>query len=425
MACLWQILTEVGLLVTGIVCYNHQVNFMNIPHIVGKFTGFAVVSAILLLFGLIFGLLLRNPAHASNERIVTIYHDNQEQIVATNATSVGEVLQRANISVGTHDSVEPGADTKLVAQNYTINVYRARPVTVIDGEHRYVIMSPYQSAKKIAEAAGLVTYNEDIFTLSRIDDFLAEGGIGLKLTIMRSIPISLVLYGQTVAIHTQSKTIGELLKEKKISLSSNDGVSPSIDTPLSAGATVDVYRNGVQTVNEEQVVTFGVQKIQDADQEIGYKEVKEAGAPGKRVVTFEVELKNDKEVSRKEIQSVVTIQPKDQVEVIGIKRKGFAGNIDEAFAALRRCEAGGNYDRNSGNGYYGAYQFNIGTWAGYGGYTIPSEAPPSIQDQKAYETYQRRGWQPWPACSQRLGLWLSWEPPASTPILITRGKRAQ
>ena len=392
------------MLVTSIVCYNHHVNFMNIPYIVRKFTGFAVVTATLFLFGLFFGSLLKNPVHAGNERIVTIYHDNQEQIVATNATSVSEVLQRANISVGAHDSVEPGADTKLIAQNYTINVYRARPVTVIDGEHRYVIMSPYQSAKKIAEAAGLVTYNEDIFTLSRIDDFLAEGGIGLKLTILRSTPVSLVLYGQAIAIHTQSKTVAELLKEKKISIGSSDGVSPAVDTPLSAGTTVDVYRNGVQTINEEQAVTFGVQKIQDADQDVGYKEIKEAGTPGKRVVTYEIDLKNGKEVSRKEIQSVVTIQPKDQVEVIGIKRKGFAGNIDEAFAALRSCEAGGNYDRNSGNGYYGAYQFNISTWAGYGGYTIPSEAPASIQDQKAYETYQRRGWQPWPACSQRLGL---------------------
>jgi hypothetical protein len=29
---------------------------------------------------------------------------------------------------------------------------------------------------------------------------------------------------------------------------------------------------------------------------------------------------------------------------------------------LRTCESGGNYQRNSGNGYYGAYQFLIGTW---------------------------------------------------------------
>lgn len=380
---------------------------MNIQHTLVKFLAPVpvAIAASLLVVGLGLGLLANRTVHAENQRIVTIFHDNQEQVVATSANTVGEVLARAGIAVSGQDSVEPVKDTKLVAQNYTINLYRARPIIVVDGEQRYRIMSPYQSARKIAEAAGLVTYNEDSFTLERIDDFLVENGIGLKLTITRSTPLSLMLYGQNIAIRTQSKTVGELLKEKNITLGHDDGVSPAPDTPISAGMTVDVYRNGVQTVNEEQPVDFGIKRIQDGDQEIGYKEVKEAGTPGKRVVTFEIELKNGKEVARKEIQNVVTVQPKEQLEIVGIKRKGFNGTVDEAFAKLRACEAGGNYDRNSGNGYYGAYQFNIGTWAGYGGYIIPSDAPPGVQDQKAYETYQRRGWAPWPACSQRLGLW--------------------
>jgi uncharacterized protein YabE (DUF348 family) len=380
---------------------------MNIQHTLVKSLApvTVAIAACLLVGGLSLGLLANKTAHAENQRIVTIYHDNQEQIVATSANTVGDVLTRAGIPVGEQDSVEPIKNTKLVAQNYTINLYRARPIIVVDGEQRYRIMSPYQSARKIAEAAGLVTYDEDSFTLERIDDFLVENGIGLKLTITRSTPLNMMLYGQNVALRTQAKTVKELLQEKKITLGHDDGVSPAIDTPISSNMTIDVYRNGVQTVNEEQPVNFSVKRIQDGDQEIGYKEVKEAGTPGKRVVTFEIELKNGKEISRKEIQNVVTVQPKEQLEIVGIKRPGFNGSVDEAFAKLRACEAGGNYDRNSGNGYYGAYQFNIGTWAGYGGYTIPSEAPPGVQDQKAYETYQRRGWSPWPACSQRLGLW--------------------
>lgn len=380
---------------------------MDIKHLLSRFVKpfFATLALLVLFCAFSLSLITKKPAHAENQRIVTIYHDGQEQTVATDATTVGEVLKRANVDLNQFDAVEPGKDTKLVATTYTLNVYRARPVTVVDGSQRYRIMSPYQSAKKIAEAAGLVTYNEDLFTLERIDDFLTEGSVGLKLTITRATPINLVLYGQQVAIRTQSKTIGQLMAEKHITLAKDDGVSPGQDTPITAGMTVDIYRNGVQTINEEQVVAFPTKQIQDADQEIGYKEVKEVGASGKRVVTYEVELKNGKEVSRKEIQRVVTIQPKEQVVVVGVKHVGFKGNVDEAFARLRACEAGGNYDRNSGNGYYGAYQFNISTWAGYGGYTIPSDAPSGVQDAKAYETYQRRGWAPWPACSVKLGLY--------------------
>lgn len=365
---------------------------------------FVTAALVLAVAGVFFLVTPKKTVHAENQRIVTIYHDGQEQIVATDATTVGDVLQRAGVSVNQYDAVEPGKDTRIVAQTFNINIYRARPVTVVDGAQRYRIMSPYQSAKKIAEAAGLAAYDEDVFKLERIDDFLAEDGLGLKLTITRSTPVNLVLYGQTIAIRTQAKTVGELLQEKKITLGKDDGVSPAPELPITGGMTIDVFRNGVQTVNEEASVNFSVKQIQDADQEIGYKEVKEPGVAGKRVVTYQIELKNGKETSRKEIQNVITVQPKEQVEVVGVKRKGFGGSLDDAFAQLRLCEAGGSYQRNSGNGYYGAYQFNIGTWAGYGGYTVPSDAPPNVQDQKAYETYQNRGWAPWPACSRKLGL---------------------
>jgi len=83
---------------------------------------------------------------------------------------------------------------------------------------------------------------------------------------------------------------------------------------------------------------------------------------------------------------------------------GGGGSTDAALMGLRQCEAGGNYARNSGNGYYGAYQYNLGTWANYMGYARPDLAPPEVQDAKVRETQARRGWSPWPACARKLGL---------------------
>lgn len=82
----------------------------------------------------------------------------------------------------------------------------------------------------------------------------------------------------------------------------------------------------------------------------------------------------------------------------------FGGTTDAAFMALRQCEAGGNYATNTGNGYYGAYQYNLGTWGNYGGYARPDLAPAEVQDAKARETQARRGWSPWPSCARKLGL---------------------
>ncbi len=82
----------------------------------------------------------------------------------------------------------------------------------------------------------------------------------------------------------------------------------------------------------------------------------------------------------------------------------YGANTGDAWYQLRMCEAGNDYTRNSGNGYYGAYQYNLGTWGNYMGYARPDLAPPDVQDAKARETQAARGWSPWPACARKLGL---------------------
>ena len=290
---------------------------MNIRLIKKVLTGVVVMAALVALYAI--SPLSRTEVHAENGRIVTIYHDGQQQVIATDAATVGEALERAGVNLEQFDAVEPGKDTKLVAQTYDLNVYRARPVTVVDGSQRYRIMSPHTSAKKIAETAGLQVYDEDTLSITRIDDFVAQGGAGLMLTIDRSVPIHMMLYGKMVDIRTQATTVGELLKEKGVNLAAQDGVSPAADVAITDGLVVDVYRNGEQTVSEEKEVDFKTKQIQDTDQPVGYKKVQTPGVKGKKIVTFQIELKNGKEVSRKEIQSVTVAEPKEQVEVVGTK----------------------------------------------------------------------------------------------------------
>jgi hypothetical protein len=74
------------------------------------------------------------------------------------------------------------------------------------------------------------------------------------------------------------------------------------------------------------------------------------------------------------------------------------------WAALRECESGDDYSENSGNGYYGAYQFSEQTWQGLGYSGLPSDAAPSVQDQAAQQLQAQSGWGQWPACSAELGL---------------------
>ncbi|GAA4535056.1 transglycosylase family protein [Amycolatopsis samaneae] len=74
-----------------------------------------------------------------------------------------------------------------------------------------------------------------------------------------------------------------------------------------------------------------------------------------------------------------------------------------AWAKLRMCESSGRYAVNTGNGYFGAYQFDLPTWRSVGGQGRPDQASSREQDYRALYLYRMRGWQPW-ECAGKLGL---------------------
>jgi resuscitation-promoting factor RpfA len=74
-----------------------------------------------------------------------------------------------------------------------------------------------------------------------------------------------------------------------------------------------------------------------------------------------------------------------------------------AWLQLRTCESSNRYDTNTGNGYYGAYQFDLGTWRSVGGTGYPNQASPAEQDYRALILYRMRGWSPW-VCASLIGL---------------------
>ena len=80
---------------------------------------------------------------------------------------------------------------------------------------------------------------------------------------------------------------------------------------------------------------------------------------------------------------------------------------DTVWDDLAKCESGGNWAINTGNGYYGGLQFSHPTWQGYNGGEFaeyPHEATREEQIIVAERLRAARGFQPWPACRIKLGL---------------------
>jgi hypothetical protein len=89
--------------------------------------------------------------------------------------------------------------------------------------------------------------------------------------------------------------------------------------------------------------------------------------------------------------------------MVGAAAPASAAPSGDAWYRLRVCESGNNYRTNTGNGYYGAYQFDLGTWRSVGGSGLPSSASAAEQDYRARLLYRARGWAPW-GCARILGL---------------------
>ncbi|MEV6210416.1 transglycosylase family protein [Kitasatospora sp. NPDC051914] len=75
--------------------------------------------------------------------------------------------------------------------------------------------------------------------------------------------------------------------------------------------------------------------------------------------------------------------------------------------AVARCESGGNWSINTGNGFYGGLQFTASTWRAYGGTAYAPQANRASRAQQiavAEKVLASQGPGAWPVCSKKAGL---------------------
>lgn len=284
-----------------------------------------VILSIISLVGLV--VLGGTTIGATDSHVVQLSIEGKKQTVPTRAGTVDEFLGRAAVPINAGDVVEPARDTKILDDNFRINVYRARPVTIFDGVTRVQTLSAAKAPRTVAEQAGLTVYPEDKLDQQVSSDMLKDQVIGEKIVIDRAVPISLSLYGSPNTVRTHVTTVGQLLQEKGVVLGAGDSVEPSATTPITPNMSVFVTRSGVQVVTTEEPIAPPIEYVEDASLSFGATAVRQAGAAGKKSVTYEVNLQNGKEVSRKLIQEVTISEPVKQVVARG---KAFDISKDKA-----------------------------------------------------------------------------------------------
>jgi uncharacterized protein YabE (DUF348 family) len=255
---------------------------------------------------------------ASDSHVVRVSIDGKSQMVPTRAKTVKEFLDRADVKIDQGDVVEPAADSNIDEDDFRINVYKARPVTIVDGEKQIHTVSAAKTPRSVATQAGLTVYPEDnIETSHPTNQILKDQVLGEKIIVDRATPTHLNLYGTPITVRTRAKNVGDLLKEKQVNLGPGDNVQPSVDTPLSPDVQVFVVRSGTQISTVEEPIAMPTETVEDASLSFGASAIRQRGSEGKKVVTYQVELKNGREVGRTRIQEVVAVAPIKQIVARG------------------------------------------------------------------------------------------------------------
>ena len=275
-------------------------------------------------FGLLIGLAIvsvmtffhsTKTSLSPDSHVVYLFDSGKKQTLDAHSETVGELIKNLPLNLIPQDVVEPSLDTRIVQDNFRINIYRARPVTVVDSGVKTVTVTAQKSPRVAAQNAGVTVYPED--TTSFVQGNLRENTIGEEVVIDRATPIAFTLYGTPLTVRTHSKTVAELLAEKNVHLQKDDTLTPALETPLTPGIQVSLVRNGTQVATIQEDIAPPVQYISDPNLSLGATAVRQPGTPGKQAVTYQIVTENGKETSRTVLQTTRIQEPVPQIVARG------------------------------------------------------------------------------------------------------------
>ncbi len=342
--------------------------------------------------------------YAALSKSVTLSLDGQAQTVSSMGDTVEEVLASEGIELTDKDLVAPSLD-ETVADGSRISVQFGRPLELsVDGEER----TYWVNSTNVASALGEIGRGFSGAELSTTRDALiSRSGLRLEITTPKTITVKI---GKQEIDTTKVKalTVAEVFEELGVKVSEHDIVKPALDTEIADGDKIVLTDIRIVTKRvKNETIDFTVIERPDASAYEGDDETIRAGRDGVRDVTYRLVVRNGKVVKTKVVTADVERKPVDAIVKVGTKEdpaENFAGG-NTVWDALAQCESGGNWAINTGNGYYGGLQFNLGTWQAYGGTGLPSQA--SRETQIAVATRLRDasgGYGAWPHCSAQLGL---------------------
>ena len=352
-----------------------------------------------------------SAAFAHAQKTVTLDVNGEVVQRSTFAGSVEGFLDDQGVVVGERDVV---SQRGALREGSEIVVRHAHQVSVsVDG----VETSVWTTALSADEALdSLAARGQSVALVASRS--AAGGRPELALDLDLRGPAEVLVDGTTLAVVDADASVAQVLGELGVTLGALDRVS--VVQGAAGRVQVVVNRVVVQDVTSTHELPFASSTQQDGSRYTDQKRTLTAGVPGVRTLVERVTTVDGVESARVPVSDVVSQAPVDEVLSIGTKTRPVAappaasssagspvtagGDADSLnWAALARCESGGNPTVVSSTGkYHGLYQFSVGTWQAVGGAGLPSEASADEQTARAKMLYNRSGAGQWPHCGKNL-----------------------
>jgi uncharacterized protein YabE (DUF348 family) len=327
------------------------------------------------------------------DKSVTLSVDGKSSSAHSFGSTVADVLDGQDITVGARDQVVPSLGSK-VKDGDTITVRYARKLVVtVDG----VVKEYWTTATTVDAALKDLGLHADgaVISASRSQTL---GRQGLTFSVTTPKDVTLTVGGQAQPLTTTSATIGDLLKDQGVAIGDKDRINPGADTAVANGMSIVVNRVELRDTTSTEEIAFGTTETTDDSLYTDQKKIVTKGVAGERTITVQQVVVDGQVESESQTGSTVTREPVTQVVAKGTQARpapaapaANAGNtsgggINLANAAMwdrvAQCESGGNWSINTGNGYYGGLQFSYQTWLGNGGGDFAQRADLATREQQ-------------------------------------------
>jgi uncharacterized protein YabE (DUF348 family) len=344
--------------------------------------------------------------YANADTTVALTVDGRTEQVSAKADTVGELLAAQDIALTARDVVAPSATAQIEDGDAVVVRYGRQLRVTVDG----VPKTYWTTELTVDNALAALGIRADGARLSASRS-QPLGRAGLALAVTTPKPVTLRADGKTRAVTTTAPTVADLLTEEGLTLRPLDTLSVPATTPTAKGLKVTLTRIEKKTVSAKEPVAYATKTVKVATMYTDQRTVVTQGRAGSRTATYAVTLADGKVTSKKLVSATVTSAPVAKVVKVGTKARpapsgGGGGPVAGAdglnWAALAKCESGGNPRAVNPAGYYGLYQFSLSTWRSVGGSGNPIDNSSSEQTYRAKVLYKKAGAGQWPVCGRKL-----------------------